>query len=233
MNLYAPAEGILGPYEWYREHLREVIDKGQVYPLWTKTRGSGGRISQAGPLKWNIADKSDVREALHDLLRLEPLSYSEEEIASWSLRGHSMHATMPDWARAIGTEPRYASVLPGPLQKGFDDNDVGALGLWLRDEGAKQEATAQQAAIEAQGRPARQAAAQAMLRGRPAIRADMKIYYGLAGTSASRFSERFLQLRVRQRLAHVLRWLVAASGGPEMLPRGPADISILQSVETS
>ena len=231
MNLYAPAEGILGPYEWYRDHLKEVIDNGQVYPLWTKTRRSGGRISLAGPLKWNIAGKSDVRDALHDILRLAPLSYSEEEIAHWSLRGHSMHATFPDWARAIGTNPRYAALLPEPLRKGFDESDVGALGLWLRDEGAKQEATAQQAAMEAQGRPARQAAAQAMLRGRPAVRADMKIYYGLAGISGSRYSERFLQLRVRQRLAHVLRWLVSAAGGPERLPRGPADIGILQSVD--
>ena len=42
MNLYALAEGILGPYEWYRDHLKEVIANGRVYPFGLRLDGREG-----------------------------------------------------------------------------------------------------------------------------------------------------------------------------------------------
>jgi hypothetical protein len=229
MNLYAPAEGLLGPYEWYPEHLADTIERGQVYPKWTKPHNSKGSIAASGGLKSSVASKDEVRGAFKELLQMEPLAYTDEEMADWSLRGHSMHATFPDWARAIGKDPRYAMALTEPLAGGFSDEDIGALGLWLRDEGDKREATAQQAAMEAEGRDARKAAARASLRGRPAVRGTMRIYYGMAGTSANRFSERFIQLRVRQRLAHVMKQRIIACGGAHTFARGQKDITILQA----
>ena len=230
INLYAPAEGILGPYTWYRKHLTRTLELGQVYPKWVKTRGSGGSVTSAGALKTKVAEKSEVREAFKDILKLEPLCYTEEEIVEWCLRGHSMHATFPDWGRAIGRLPVFSFVLPLALKEGFTSEDIGTLGLWLRDAGAKQEASAEQAAREAEGRDARLAAARALVGGLPATRGQMRNYYGMAGSTANRFSERFTQLRVRQRLAHTLRAIVTNHGGWRALPRGPEDISLLQSV---
>ena len=138
--------------------------------------------------------------------------------------------TFPDWAHAIGQHPKYTPPLPTGLQDGFTGEDVGALGLWLRDEGAKQQATAEEAAREAQNRDARLAAAKASLRGRPAVRGEMRIYYGMAGTTANRFSERFIQLRVRQRLCHTIRERLRQEGDWRSLPRGQGDIGILQHV---
>ena len=141
-----------------------------------------------------------------------------------------MHASPPDWARAIGVDPNFSWQLPEQLRGGFVEQDVGALGLWLRDEGAKREASAEQAARDVQGRESRRAAAVANLRGRPAVRGQMQNYYGMAGTVANRWSERFVQLRVRQRLAHTLREIVTRAGGMASMLRGPADIRLLQSM---
>ena len=230
VNLYAPAEGILGRYEWYREHLEDTLRLGQVYPLWVRPRNSKGCITKAGPLKAKVAGKEDVRAALKAIMKLAPLAYTEEEIAEWALRGHSLHASLPDWARAIGVDPNFSWQLPEQLKGGFVEQDVGALGLWLRDEGAKREASAEQAARDVQGRESRRAAAVANLRGRPAVRGQMQNYYGMAGTVANRWSERFVQLRVRQRLAHTLREIVTRAGGMASMLRGPADIRLLQSM---
>ena len=65
------------------------------------------------------------------------------------ISGHSLHASRPDWSRAIGRNPAILGhdgalvVLSGQLAHGFDvDEDADALELWLRDAAAKQEATA-------------------------------------------------------------------------------------------
>ena len=231
LALYAPAEGLLGPYTWYREHLARCLELGQVYPKWVRPKKSGGLLSKAGALKTTIADKSEVRRAFKDILMLPPLNYSEKEITEWALRGHSMHATYPDWARALGRLPNLSPPLPGALREGFLSEDVGCLGLWQRDAGAKAEATAEQAAREAQGRDTRLAAARAAVGGLPASRGLMQNYYGMAGAAPNRFSERFNQLRVRQRLIHSIRHVLGSFGNWRTLPRGPSDIEILRSSE--
>ena len=227
LNLYAPAEGILGPYTWYREHLQATLEIGQVYPKWVKPKKSKGSLLLAGELKSAVADKADIREAFKQILTLQPLQYTNEDTAAMSIRGHSMHATFPDWARTIGPQPNFESSLPEPLKRGFGGEDVQALGHWLRDEGAKAEATAEQAARDAEGWDARRAAAIASLRGRPATRGRMANYYGMAGTAANRFSERAVQLRLRQRLAHTVKFLIDQAGGWMTLARGQADIATL------
>ena len=138
-------------------------------------------------------------------------------------------STFPDWARAIGRLPLWDFEIPSQLSMGFDGEDVQALGLWLRDAGAKSEASAEQAAREEAGRDTRLAAARAQVGGLPATRRSMPVYYGLAGASANRVSERFTQVRVRQRLAHTIRLLVSKAGGWLSLPRGPDDLQILSS----
>ena len=57
----------------------------------------------------------------------------------------------------------------------------------------------------------------------------MRVYYGQGGAGANRFSEKYRQLRVRQRLIHTIRALLAAyEPGWRNLPRGQKDLSILR-----
>ena len=54
----------------------------------------------------------------------------------------------------------------------------------------------------------------------------MRIYYGTAGSTGTHFSERDVQLRVRQRLIHTVRWILKDRDW-RSLPRGQADLGLL------
>ena len=82
--------------------------------------------------------------------------------------------------------------------------------------------------MEARGEQARQAAARALAGGRPASRGAMRVYYGAAGAAANRFSERDIQLSVRQRLVHTVRHVLRGRDW-RALPRGQADLRLLRS----
>jgi len=231
VDIYAPAEGILGQYKWYPAHLRACVESGQIFPAWEKPRRSRGDIAKATDLCPNAASKPDVRAAFKRLLQLPPLSLTGDEISGLNIQGHSGHATFPDWARAIGQDV----IIPGlddSLKCGFGPNDIDALGHWLRDAGAKAESTAAEAARAAQPADARRAAAVASLPGKGASAGQMRNYYGASGSNTARISERAIQLRVRQRLLRIVRAAVAATGLDwTALPRGMTDISILSPPE--
>ena len=72
--------------------------------------------------------------------------------------------------------------------------------------------------MRARGADARAAAARALREGSANQRGRMGLYYGGAGATNNRFSEREVQLAVRQRLVHTLR---ARLGGRDWqaLPR--------------
>ena len=227
IDIYAPAEGILGQYKWYPAHLRACTESGQVFPAWKKKKGSNGDIAQAIDLTANVASKPDLRKAFKRLLQLPPLLLTDEELKEINVQGHSGHATPPDWGRAIGEQPNIPNLAPS-LKVGFSDRDIDALGHWMRDANAKSEATASEAASNARPAGARRAAAIASLPGKGASAGAMRNYYGAAGASSSRVSERVTQLRVRQRLTHIVKAALAAKGLPwTELPRGRADLAIL------
>ena len=231
IDVFAPAEGYLGEYAWYEAHLKRTLEIGQAFPKWKRVRGRGSGILASVGLSGWLAPADEVRAALADLCSLPPLSYTAAEIDGWDLRGHSAHATPPELGRSIGVRPRYAPALPAALSDGFDDADCEALGHWLRDAGAKQQATASAAAMATRGTDARAAAARALVPGRPGARQAMRVYYGAGGASSNRFSERDVQLRVRQRLVHTVRHIIEHHpGGWRALPRGQADLSLLRSV---
>ena len=131
-DLYAPAEGLLGPYGWYPDHLRSVHALGQVFPKWRKPWGSKGAITKAAELLPAVAEKADVGAALKALLTLPPLSLTDAEIREINVQGHSAHATPPEWARAIDANPFFADVpshtqsreglgtCPSPMLCGWD-----------------------------------------------------------------------------------------------------------------
>ena len=81
--------------------------------------------------------------------------------------------------------------------------------------------------MAARGPGARKAAAQALTDGKPGSRGTMRVYYGSTGAAANRFSERDIQLSVRQRLAHIVRHLLHGKDWRQ-LPRGQLDLRILR-----
>jgi hypothetical protein len=227
VELYAPAEGFTGAYEWFPAHLGKVVERGQPFPAWEKPHGSGGAIEKATGLLPHVARKQDMRAAFKALAMRPPLSLSAEEWESINVQGHTLHVAGPEWARCITQKPRPPVPLPAPLVAGFDGADCDALGHWLRDPGAKAQAAAAQAAADAAPAEARRAAAIAALPGRPSQRGAMRVYYGQAGALQNRSSERFIQLDVRQRLVHTVRHMLAGRDWRE-LPRGIADLDILR-----
>ena len=238
LEVFAPAEGILGPYEWFPNHLTDVLARGHAFPAWTKPRGSKGEIAKAaGLIAGKVAAKADMCRALSGLLQLPPLAYSEAEVKEWGFSGHVFHATPPEWARSISVNPRLAEVaLPPALAAGFTEQEVDALGHWLRDKGAKAEASAAQAAVDAVPDEARRAAAVASLPGKPSQRGRMRVYYGAPGAAAGgadrRYSERDMQLRVRQRLIHTVREVLRQRGWLgdwTAMPRGPLDLAAIRT----
>jgi len=108
IDIYAPAEGLLGEYLWYPEHLEQVLRLGQVFPGWERPRGAGKSILRATALKRTLAEADDVRGVLKELLQLPPFAASAEQVAAWNIQGHTLHATPPEWARQIGRRPRWA-----------------------------------------------------------------------------------------------------------------------------
>ena len=213
INGYAPAEGITGRYAWFPEHRAKVAERGHLFAKIRKKRGSGGAISQALGLEPGAAAAPDeVKSHFKELLQMEPLAYTEQEIKDIRLDGHTFHVYKPEWARTIGEKPALP-FLSGELAQGFSEPDVRALGHWMRDERAKNEAMAERAAVEAAPEQARVAAARAAVPGQAATRGQMHIYYGDAGAGVNRISERVIQLRVRQRLTHVVRAVLQHHGG--------------------
>jgi len=240
-DIFAPAEGFLGAYEWFTDHLRVVarpssVDPGRLgtFPKrWVKPRGSAGDIRRASGWTGGGATevKANVRKALLAILQLPPFGATVAELKAWNITGHSAHATMPEWARCLtaataGSPAEKTSAELGLTTK-FDDHERDALGHWLRDEGARGEATATEAAMAAPAELARRAAAVAALPGRRATKGAMRVYYGQAGANGARISERLTQLAVRQRIPHLMRGILREKPWQE-LPRCPkGDIASL------
>ena len=247
LECFAPAEGILGEYEWLARHLA-ACEASPLFPAWEKTRGAAADICRAKG--WRVvppgvappvATKAEVRAVFKTMMRLPPLSYTDEEIKEMNLQGHSTHASPPDWGRALGETPLIAGVeLPAELAVGFSDRDIDVLGHWLRNQALKAETTAEAAAIAAPAGKERRSAAIASMPGKAASKGAMRNYYGQPGDGSTRVSERFNQLRVRQRLTRIIRAILRArfptgTTGVDWrrMPRGQADLRLLASTSSS
>ena len=234
IDLYAPAEGFLGPYEWFVDHLRLCLTLGQVFPAWGMPKGSRGDIRRSSGFTGGVATKGRVRTAFKAMLTLPPMRFTDGEISAMNIQGHTGHATPPEWARCIGENPRLEHRLaPGvtlspELRVGFSDRDIDVLGHWLRDALSKNEASASQAAASAEPSDARRQAAIASLPGKAGTKTAMRNYYGDAGSAGTRFSERWTQLRTRQRLVHIVRALLVGRDWRD-IGRGHVDMNILRS----
>ena len=225
VDIYAPAEGFLGKYEWYPQHLVECHEGGIVFPKWRKPHGSGGDIALSEGTCDAVAERSEIREAFKSLLRMKPLAYTDAELSEMNIQGHSAHASFPDWARALGENIVLPSVryLHPALARGFTEPDLDLLGHWLRSAEIKDQARAAAAAASAPPGMARRAAAIVQVKARARTAHKMHNYYGTGGATANRFSERIRQLSARQRLVHVIQ-IALDNRIWHALPRGQLDI---------
>ena len=72
--LYAPATGILGPYDWFPTHLAEVTSMGRTFPAWKRWWGSGGFVSKCPTFiaPHVQSSKEEIRDALKEIANLTP-----------------------------------------------------------------------------------------------------------------------------------------------------------------
>jgi len=194
MELFAPAEGFLGPLPWLAEHLRSIgVLGGVAFPNFCGPRGCRTHIHLAeGVLASSCLEPTDVRAVFESLLTLPPLKWSKADYVDSGLRGHSFHGSLSDLARAIGPSPSLAFSVPASVALGFADSDVNELGRWERS--AAEKAAARAAAARGAGHE-RNAAP-------PPPASAMSLRYS---SGAGRLGCHEAQMRVRTRMLALVR----------------------------
>ena len=205
IQLYAPAEGYLGPLVWLEEHLAEI--KGWKYCLPAFQSAKAGCPSSATRLLPGVLPDSQVLTAFRDILEHSPFKFQaspKEYYDEWALRGHSPHSTGSDMARFAGH------------RAGFNENDARELGHWLRDKSAPQADPRRVPGAPTRGQPD----------GRPCSRGAMSLRYS---QGQKRRGEREAQLDVRARVISLVRAALEVWGKPWWkLPPGTDDWEILR-----
>lgn len=226
LDVVAPAEGVLGQYEWFAEHLAEVQRRGRAFPLWVKPWGSRGRVSRAAAFTdAAAANEDEVRVALLDILEQPPLRMSAETAKQLKLRGHSLHGSSPDWARLIGEWPSPPSPAMPSGDPGFSDPSINALGWWLR-KGEAQPPPQQRGRGRGRGRGS---GCQAQPADDSARAGSMQLEYC---SGDARVGVREQQLRLRRRLmgwarAALKAWTAHWRVDWWRLPEGRLDLRVL------
>jgi len=196
LELYAPAEGWLGPFEWYEEHLEQF--DGLEYSVPEYCSKPAGRPSMPGTVLLDgVCSPDHARQALRDICRQPPLCMSDAEFDAIHLTTHSVHGTGPDMVRTMIHVGGYE----------YCEADARAMGHWLRDKNAPQEDPR-----KVPGAPRRGQAD-----GAPVVRGAMNFRYT---SGVGRRGERQEQLAVRGRfVADMRRTLERADGGWWRLPK--------------
>ena len=207
IQLYAVAEGFLGEWAWFEEHLAAVRQRGHVLPDFESAPRLKGRPSASPGLLPGVMRERDVLPAMRDIASQAPLCMAAAEFDALQLTGHSPHTTGCDMVRFAGERAGFS--MPA---------DARAIGHWLRDRNAQQPDPRRVRGAPTRGQPD----------GAPCSRGDMALRYSQGGV---RRGEREEQLDVRGRLvALVRRGLVLWGKGWQTLPRGTEDWEILRAV---
>ena len=205
LQLYAPAEGYLGPFEWLGEHLAEI--KGWKYCLPAFESAKAGCPSTATRLLPGVLPDTQVLTAFRDILEHSSFKFPgspKEFYDEWALRGHSPHSTGSDMARFAGQ------------RAGFNETDAREFGHWLRDKNAPQADPRRVPGAPTRGQPD----------GKPCSRGSMSLRYS---QGQKRRGEREAQLDVRARMISLVRVALELWGKPWWkLPPGTDDWEILR-----
>ena len=125
LQLYALAEGWLGPWEWWPEHRDLMIARGHSFPDFESKPAC--RPDLALCLAPGVLPKHKALPTLRALCALAPLNMGRKEFDDLEITTHSPHGSGADMARFLGAD------------HGFSESDARALGHWLRDRNAPQE----------------------------------------------------------------------------------------------
>ena len=135
LRVFVPAEGVLGPLGWAREHTEECCagePEGVAFRAWTGPHGAKGDVCKASASSEYVVSKDHLVQAVYRLWSFPPCELSDEDRQLWSYSTHAFHGTWTDVARMVGENPTFwFEVSPG-VAKGFSMDDVEALGHWRR-----------------------------------------------------------------------------------------------------
>ena len=211
LRVFVPAEGVLGPLRWAREHVEECCagkDEGIAFRAWSGPYGSKGDVCRADASSDDVVSKDHLVQAVYRLWALSPCGLLEAERQAWSYSTHAFHGTWTDVARMVGEGPTFAFEVSAEVAKGFSMDEVEALGHWRR--------------IERHGVP-RSSPGSKRKRGQGDPPA-MALRYS---SGIGRMGEREEQLRVRSRVIALVRAALDAYGQPwYSLPLGDKAWSI-------
>ena len=189
IELFAPAEGWLGPFAWLSEHLEEMAGRKHALPAFSG--GRAGRPSEATELGPGVCSKSHARMALVDLCAMAPLCMSPEEFKAMGFTTHSPHGTGTDMMRYMGE------------LAGFSQSDRRRIGHWLADpKAAAEDAPHHRVRVVGGGRDVQG-------KGVAGQRSAMPNHYS---QGVGRGGERMEQVGVRARFVAVVRRAIAAAG---------------------
>jgi hypothetical protein len=123
LDLFAQAEGWLGPFGWWLEHAAEMRARGGA---------SGPRAAQARELRAGVIPRAKALPMLRALCALEPLCMGPAEFDELFITMHSFHGSSPDLVRFLGAGA-------AGLREVFTETDARRIGHWLRGRSAPEE----------------------------------------------------------------------------------------------
>jgi hypothetical protein len=183
LELFAPAEGYLGRFQWWPAHAAALAGRRHVIPNFDASAPSAASKILSG-----VLPQGKAITALQDLMAMAPLRMPFSEWRHLGLKGHSIHGSGADLIRFLGADC------------GFREGDARAVGHWLRDRNAPAPGGRERPnAARGHGRPA----------GVANEREHMERRYS---QGAGRRGEEAEQLRIRCRLVQVVREGLARFG---------------------
>ena len=122
MRVFVPAEGVLGPLSWAREHVEEFCagkEEGIAFRAWPGPYGAKGDVCKAEASSDDVVSKDHLVQAVYRLWARSPCGLLEIERQGWSYSTHTFHGTWTDVARMVGESPTFAFEVSAEVAKGF------------------------------------------------------------------------------------------------------------------
>ena len=222
MHVFAPCEGVSGPFRWIAEHLQDVkvhgvLPRFQSTPAWDLAAPSVSFVA-------GTVDVDETRKGFYSILRSAPLFIDEQMRSELGLRGHGPHSAFNDVGWFVGA----VDVDGG---RGFDEKDNAVFGHWGHVARANEEA-ANRGVLEAV------AAARGRSAGRGSGRGRTHTAVGDAGvrtavgysTGDTHIGDRQMQVEARLRMVRLIRRKISEDGrGFFNLPPGRADWRLMKA----
>ena len=226
MHVFAPCEGVSGPFRWFAEHLRDVkvhgvLPRFQSSPAWDLAAPSVFFVP-------GTVDVDETRKGFYSMLRSAPLFIDEELRSELGLRGHGPHSTFNDVGWFIG-----AFDVDGG--RGFDEKENAVFGHWGHVARANEEA-ANRVVLDAVAASRGRAAGRGRGRGRThTVVGDASVRTAVGySTGDTHMGDRQMQVEARLRMVRLIRRKISEDGrGFFNLPPGRADWRLLKAPSPS